>query len=31
MQGRDSVKAIAHDGAFFIEHYTARAGEVIAA
>jgi len=31
MQGRDSVKAIANDGAFFIKHYTARAGEVIAA
>ena len=31
MQGRESVRKIAHDGAFFIKHYTARAGEVIAA
>ena len=31
MQGRESVKKIARDGEFFIKHYTARAGEVIAA
>ena len=31
MQGRESVRKIAHDGAFYIRHYTARAGEVLAA
>jgi glutathione S-transferase len=31
MAGRESVREIAHDGAFYIKHYTARAGEVIAA
>ncbi|HSF94956.1 MAG TPA: glutathione S-transferase family protein [Thermohalobaculum sp.] len=31
MQARESVRKIAHDGAFYVKLYTARAGEVIAA
>jgi hypothetical protein len=31
MQGRASVRNIAHDADFYIELYTARAGEVLAA
>jgi glutathione S-transferase len=30
MAGREAVRRIAHDGDFYIKHYTARAGEVIA-
>lgn len=31
IQGRESVRKLAHDGDFYIDLYTARAGEVIAA